>query len=192
MLLKFIFSLFFVSIIHPEIITDEPSLIFYEKGKYKTKYIPHNIDRYISQLETNIKYVLTRNKELFLKYCTKKFCLDLIELSEFTDSQIFPDYNFTINKTQYANVTFMEFKTTRTNLTENGVIFSYYKTENIGKIIHQYDITKKLVCNKINGNKCKIVYGKSNRKLFESEIYYIFETILKIANNKLVKELNDY
>ncbi len=192
MLLKFIFSLFFFSIIHAEIITDEPSLILNEKGKYTTKYIPHNIDRYISKLETNIKYIITRNKEFFHNYCKDKKILDLIELAEFVDTQYVHSYYGKINKTQSVNVTFKEIKTKLTNSTENRVIFSYYISENIGKIIQQYDITKKLVCNKINGNKCKIVYGKSSRKLFQSEKDYIYEIISKISYNKLVKEFNDY
>ena len=192
MLLKFIFSLFFFSIIHAEIITDEPSLILNEKGKYTTKYIPHNIDRYISKLETNIKYIITRNKEFFHNYCKDKKILDLIELAEFVDTQYVHSYYGKINKTQSVNVTFKEIKTKLTNSTENRVIFSYYISENIGKIIQQYDITKKLVCNKINGNKCKIVYGKSSRILFESEEDFIYNTILKISHNKLVKEFNDY
>ena len=134
MLLKFIFSLFFFSIIHAEIITDDPSLILYEKGKYKTEYIPHNFDRYISKLETNIKYVFTRNKELFLKYCKDKKILDLIELADLVDTQYVHSFSGKINKTQSVNVTFKEIKTKLTNSTDNRVIFSYYITENIGKI----------------------------------------------------------
>ncbi len=190
MLLKFIFSLFFFSIIHAEIITDEPSLILNEKGKYTTKYIPHNIDRYISKLETNIKYIITRNKEFFLKYCSSKECLFHIEDADFVEEMNGGKADYIIKEPHFLNLTFINFHTI--NKKDNGIMYIVSVSENIGKIIQQYDITKKLVCNKINGNKCKIVYGKSSRILFESEEDFIYNTILKISHNKLVKEFNDY
>ena len=98
--------------------------------------------------------------------------------------------DYIIKEPHFLNLTFINFHTI--NKKDNGIMYIVSVSENIGKIIQQYDITKKLVCNKINGNKCKIVYGKSSRKLFQSEKDYIYEIISKISYNKLVKEFYDY
>ena len=75
---------------------------------------------------------------------------------------------------------------------EKKIAICFFEVKFNGKVIQQYDITKKLVCNRMNGNKCKIIYGKRARKLLESEKDFITESIHNYININIKKTLGHY
>jgi len=184
---KIIFIIFLFTIISTKIIIDGPELIpicinnlkFYEtSNKYK---------KYVSNLNFDNTIHLTYDINKAKKYCDDDECMMQFDFLHFLES--FSIHKNTFNLEKQVNGTYFSLYFQRINEKNS---FCIFKTKINGKFIQQYDITKKLVCNRMNENKCKIIYGKRARKLLESEKNFVAYSIYRIIDKNIKNTLDNY
>ena len=185
---KIIFIIFLFTIISTKIIIDGPELIpicinnlkFYEtSNKYK---------KYVSNLNFDNTIHLTYDINKAKKYCYNDFCISFLDLAEYGESS--STFNHKINIDKKVNGSYFNLFTEIIH--EKKIAICFFEVKFNGKVIQQYDITKKLVCNRMNENKCKIIYGKRARKLLESEKNFVAYSIYRIIDKNIKNTLDNY
>jgi len=185
---KIIFIIFLFIIIRTEIIIDEPELIPICINKLKFYETSNKYKKYVSDIILDYSIYLTYDINKAKKYCYNDFCISFLDLAEYGESS--STFNHKINIDKKVNGSYFNLFTQTIHEKKIAICFFKYKFK--GKVIQQYDITKKLVCNRMNGNKCKIIYGKSARQLLESEKNFISESIHNYININIKKTLENY
>jgi len=185
---KLISLIILFNIIRTEIEVDEPKLIQECTNNIQISELSNKYKNYISELKLETTIILTKDINKAKKYCETSFCIESLNDVEYIDG--FTETNNTLNFEKSLTGNIIHLKSNRNN--ENNVFICFFKTKINGNIIQQYDITKKIVCKRIIGNKCKIIYGKNSRKLFESEKRYIHDTINQMVNNNIIRQLKKY
>ena len=184
---KIIFIIFLFTIISTKIIIDGPELIPICINKLKFYETSNKYKKYVSNLNFDNTIHLTYDINKAKKYCDDDESMMQFDFLHFLES--FSIHKNTFNLEKQVNGTYFSLYFQRINEKNS---FCIFKTKINGKFIQQYDITKKLVCNRMNGNKCKIIYGKSARQLLESEKDFITKSIHNYININIKKTLENY
>ena len=185
---KIIFIIFIFTIISSKVIIDEPELIPKCLNSFTIIKLSNKYKNYISDIIFDYTILLTYDINKAKKYCDNDYCIDFLDLAEYGESSSSSNHKINIDKKLNGGY----FNLFTQTIHEKKIAICFFKYKFKGKVIQQYDITKKLVCNRMNGNKCKIIYGKSARQLLESEKNFISESIHNYININIKKTLENY
>ena len=185
---KIIFIIFLFTIISTKIIIDEPELIPICIKKLKLYETSNKYKNYISDIFFDYTILLTYDINKAKKYCDNDYCIDFLDLAEYGESSSTSNHKTNIDKKLNGGY----FNLFTETVHEKKIAICFFEVKFNGKVIQQYDITKKLVCNRMNENKCKIIYGKRARKLLESEKNFVAYSIYRIIDKNIKNTLDNY
>ena len=185
---KIIFIIFIFTIISSKVIIDEPELIPKCLNPFTIIKLSNKYKNYISDIFFDYTILLTYDINKAKKYCDNDYCIDFLDLAEYGESSSTSNHKTNIDKKVNGGY----FNLFTETVHEKKIAICFFEVKFNGKVIQQYDITKKLVCNRKNGNKCKIIYGKTARQLLESEKNFITESIHNYININIKKTLENY